>query len=64
MKNKIPVLKGPKHKKVKTAEACQGLCTSCIIWNYKTNKKAAKRLCYLLSVSFAVSKVFVCTKYN
>jgi len=37
------------------------LCSAsnkCLRWNHKNHKKAAKRLCYLLSVSYAKKKGF------
>merc|ERR1712128_138086 len=55
-KNKIPVLKGAKKKKVKKNTDCQALCTDCMRWNYKTHKKAGKRICYLLSVTYGNKK--------
>ena len=56
-KNKIPVLRGPKKKKVKTPTDCYDMCfakSSCMRWNHKMSKKVAKRLCMLMSVTYAV----------
>jgi len=56
-KNKIPVLRGKPKKKVKTADACQALCTgTCIRWNWKNNKKPVKRTCWPMKVTLIGGK--------
>jgi len=55
------VLRGPKKKKVKTPTDCYDMCaakSSCMRWNHKMSKKVAKRLCMLMSVTYAKKKGF------